>query len=145
MESHCAIACFPRRSILSEVDKQKSVVLVVSYSPVLSLMKDLVWRSHTLAYTRVYARVWLRQTMKDRVRAMTKKNMTAVFGSDEDAHSEICHSKYQLVFVSPMALLGNDSNPFHIKQLGCFRLLCYEETAPISAVRPHVRCDQRHN
>lgn len=30
--------------------------------------------------------------------------MTAVY-SGEDAHSKICHSKYQLVFVNPEALL----------------------------------------
>ena len=77
-----SIACFPRRSILSEVDKQKSVV-VLMVSPLISLMKD-------------------------QVRAMIKKNMTAVFGSDEDAHSEICHSKYQLVFDRCICGIAND-------------------------------------
>ena len=45
--------------------------------------------------------------MKDQVQAMTEKGMTAVFVGDcnENLVAGVCQEKYQLVYMSPEALL----------------------------------------
>ena len=43
--------------------------------------------------------------MKDQVRAMKEKNLSAV---EEEEQNEICNSRYQLIFVSPEALLDDE-------------------------------------
>ena len=42
--------------------------------------------------------------MKDQVRVMKEKNISTVYGLEEEEQSEICNSRYQLIFVSPEAL-----------------------------------------
>ena len=49
--------------------------------------------------------------MKDQVRAMTEKNILAVYVgdlTDEDAIGEVCSGKYQLVYMSPESLLTDE-------------------------------------
>ncbi len=48
--------------------------------------------------------------MKDQVRAMTERNVTAVYAGevDDDTETAICLGQYQLVFFSPEALLCDD-------------------------------------
>ena len=48
--------------------------------------------------------------MKDQVRAMTQRNVSAVYAGEAEGETErdICCAKYQLVYLSPEALL-NDS------------------------------------
>ena len=47
--------------------------------------------------------------MKDQVRQMTERNMRAVYVGDVDSEieNEVCDGKYQLVYLSPEALLTN--------------------------------------
>jgi len=47
--------------------------------------------------------------MKDQVRQMTERNMRAVYVGDVDSETknEVCSGKYQLVYLSPEALLTN--------------------------------------
>eukprot|EP00731_Ephydatia_muelleri_P008811 Em0004g1149a len=46
--------------------------------------------------------------MKDQVRAVKEKNLSAVYGLEEEEQNEICNSRYQLIFVSPEALLDDE-------------------------------------
>ena len=47
--------------------------------------------------------------MKDQVRQMTEKNVRAIYVGDVDSETEdqVCDGKYQLVYLSPEALLTN--------------------------------------
>ena len=47
--------------------------------------------------------------MKDQVRALTRRNVSAVYlgGSGDEEFSAICDGKFQLVFMSPESLLRN--------------------------------------
>ena len=57
--------------------------------------------------------------MKDQVRAMTERGMTAVFVGDcnEDLVAGVCQGRYQLVYMSPEALLTVGKRSVHRKQL----------------------------
>ena len=48
--------------------------------------------------------------MKDQVRSMNERDVTAVYAGDIDLETEreICEGRYQLVFMSPEALLGDN-------------------------------------
>ena len=47
--------------------------------------------------------------MKDQVRQMTQRHMTAVYVGeiDDGIEAEVCDGKFQLVYLSPEALLTN--------------------------------------
>ncbi len=48
--------------------------------------------------------------MKDQVRAMRERDVTAVYAGevDDDVEADICTGEYQLVYMSPEALLNDD-------------------------------------
>ena len=51
--------------------------------------------------------------MKDQVRAMQERHVSAIYAGDldEKTECEVCHGKYQLKFISPESLLS--SNLWH--------------------------------
>ena len=50
--------------------------------------------------------------MVDQVRHMTERNVSAVYVGDCKSEADVCDGLYQLVFLSPEALLTNDTRRY---------------------------------